>query len=132
MLRKKVKVHVYDTYVVVMIGDSLDSLIEGESLLRRLRDSNSAFQNAIHYAAQSIKLVNTKGGGFAYYLLFEGDYLGPGVLAHECLHTVHAILESSGVECSYDNDEASAYLLQYLVDEVYKVYTRWQSLQGKS
>jgi len=125
MLKKKVKVDIYHTYVTVLIGESLDSLIESNPLLRNLRLTDESMQACMHYAAQSIKLVNVKDGGFAYYLLFEGDLLSPGILAHECLHTTNAILDSSGVDCSYDNDEACAYLLQYLVDEVYKIYTKW-------
>lgn len=39
------------------------------------------------------------------------------VIAHECLHAVNYILENRGVQASWGNDEAQAYLLTELIGE---------------
>ena len=42
----------------------------------------------------------------------------PGLVAHEALHLAVAVLERAGVPVSAKADEAVAYVLQWLVDEL--------------
>lgn len=43
-----------------------------------------------------------------------------GIIAHECCHLVEAIFERVGAKHNIDNPESFTYLLEYLVDELYK------------
>jgi hypothetical protein len=42
-----------------------------------------------------------------------------GCIAHEAIHAVNAVLEYAGVIADFNNDEPTAYLLEWMVDEVY-------------
>lgn len=43
-----------------------------------------------------------------------------GVIAHEALHAVHFIFQYLGIENDMDNPESITYLLEYIVDRIYK------------
>ena len=43
-----------------------------------------------------------------------------GIIAHEALHATNRILEHVGVEPDHINDEAQAYLLSYIVDQIHE------------
>lgn len=51
-------------------------------------------------------------------ILFRDKHPKAGVIAHECLHTMNFILERCGVTPARMNDEADAYLLQFLIEAV--------------
>ncbi len=67
--------------------------------------------------------------GFSTYI--EEEYKGihitllpditPGQIAHEAKHAVNFIYQFIGKELDLENDEDECYLLQWLVDEIYKV-----------
>lgn len=43
-----------------------------------------------------------------------------GTVVHECLHLVTALFHHCGIPVSYENDEAMAYMLDYLTEPVFK------------
>lgn len=43
-----------------------------------------------------------------------------GIWAHECLHCTNYIMEHVGIPADNDNDEAHAYLLTWMMDEIQK------------
>lgn len=49
-----------------------------------------------------------------YLAVFNGE---PGTLAHEAVHAANYMLDRAGVKMSYENDEAQAYLVGYIVDQ---------------
>lgn len=55
-------------------------------------------------------------------LLWLKEYPDPGsgVLAHECFHVVFFLLDKIQITIGDTNDELVAYMLQYLIDEIYK------------
>ena len=52
-------------------------------------------------------------------------YLAPrashGEIAHEALHLAHFILNRAQVQCGPENDEAIAYLVTYITDEIHRI-----------
>lgn len=59
-------------------------------------------------------------GGSAYYGLYlREDPPDPGTVAHECFHVARFILDDRGVSEDNDTQEATAYLLGYLVSAIY-------------
>ena len=55
-----------------------------------------------------------------YYIAFKGKPR-MGVVAHESLHAMNAILKDHNVQLSIDNDEPQAYLIQWIVKQCCKV-----------
>lgn len=51
---------------------------------------------------------------------FGGTEFNHGMIAHECLHGCSFILGHVDILADHGNDEAMAYLMQYLVNEVTK------------
>lgn len=45
-----------------------------------------------------------------------------GTIAHEAFHITNFIFESLGIKPDVNNDEAQAYLLSWIVEQVVKVY----------
>lgn len=48
----------------------------------------------------------------------EEEIVTPGTIAHEALHATNFICDSVGILEDYNNDEAQAYLLGWLVDKI--------------
>lgn len=77
---------------------------------------------------QPIKLRGQKDREICIFIILNTDAkglsipLGPGTIAHECLHGCSFILEYVGIHATHGNDEAMAYLLQWLVTEAHKFY----------
>lgn len=55
-----------------------------------------------------------------YYLL-SNRAIKYGVLAHECFHLLMWIAEDFDIRLDVNNQETTAYLLEYLIDEVMKI-----------
>ena len=55
------------------------------------------------------------------HMVFHNDgKLTPGMIAHECKHAVNLIFANIKYQLDETNDEVECYLLQWLIDEVYK------------
>ncbi len=70
-------------------------------------------------ANQQQAMAFTKNSTGEYCMMFS---IEPKLhtIAHEALHTVNSILFDRGVEVSTKNDEAQAYLLSWVVDQIDK------------
>lgn len=55
-----------------------------------------------------------------YHSLTFGD------IAHECKHLVNEIIIDFGGKLDLNNDETECYLLQWVVDEIYEKYEKWE------
>mgnify|MGYP006876405293 CR=1 FL=1 len=54
--------------------------------------------------------------------LFVEKHDNPGIIAHESLHVTNGILDKCGVWPDHKNDEAQAYLLKWVVNQVTEFY----------
>lgn len=63
-----------------------------------------------------------KQQGFYIILNFKSPYrkIKHGIIAHEAVHTAHFIMKDRGIIDSFDNDEANAYLVEWVTDQIYK------------
>ncbi len=92
-------------------------------------------QAAINNFAKAIKatpwqVIESKyrAGHFTAYdtskngcLWFKDKKPDPSIVAHECFHAVHWLVDRIGDKISEDNEEFCAYYLQFLVREVIKI-----------
>ena len=62
------------------------------------------------------------GSRHSYMILVKPRYRKAwDTIAHEALHVANFILEDRGIKGSYKNDEAQAYLLSYIIEEIQKI-----------
>lgn len=54
------------------------------------------------------------------YVIVLSKNASPGTIAHEALHAANYCLQDAGVEVTTQNDEAQAYLLGWVVKQIYK------------
>lgn len=111
MLIYKKKIPIYFGELLIVFNDDF------EESLKKFKVS---VENNLHgCGAISIPLEHNKTGVSRYMILFK-DSPGNNTIAHEALHTTNFILGDRGVKADYDNDEAQAYLLGYIVGEICK------------
>ncbi len=75
--------------------------------------------------------IRTGYKGYQSYLValnFDNDFakITHGIIAHEAVHIANFIQEYVGVVPTFDNDEPSAYLTQWVVDEIYKMMSKYK------
>lgn len=69
--------------------------------------------------------ISIKGIDYAcIFIVFntasKEDKVDEGIIAHEAFHASSIIMDRKGVKADYENDEAQAYLIEYLVREIHK------------
>jgi len=72
--------------------------------------------------AYSCRIERDGALGHAMVLNFDSKVrkMNPGCVAHEIVHCVNSILDYAGVLPSFENDEPTAYLTDWVTDQVYK------------
>jgi len=126
MYREKImKCPLYPIWVCLIATDSEDEVNKRHKI-------GMEGYGAGYAARDSIQLRGEKDKAICVFLIMNptfndgGDLkFGPGVIAHECVHGSSFILEFVGIHASHRNDEAQAYLTQYLVEESHKFYKPW-------
>lgn len=58
------------------------------------------------------------------FMDIDKDNLPNGLISHEMLHITTFILNKVNITFSFKTDEVYAYLLHYLIDEVYSIFNR--------
>lgn len=77
--------------------------------------------NYVNIYAHSIT-CNWKGSlGYVAIINLNNEYRGMkhGCIAHEAVHLAHFILGDRGHKSDFDNDEAEAYLTEWITDRIY-------------
>lgn len=110
-----IPLEIYGHVIGISIGQSDDDLYEQiqEHLSRKKFDKYMANQDSI---ATTHKL---KTG--AIIIRFKDDIDDAGIVAHESLHAVVFLFKKIGIEFSYESEEAYAYTLEYLTNQILKI-----------
>jgi hypothetical protein len=114
---KIIPLDVYGHDVAVSIGQSDDDLYEQiqENISRKQFDKHMANQKSI---ATTHKL---KTGSIL--IRFKDDINDPGIVAHEAFHAVVFLFKKIGIDFVYESEEAYAYTLEYLTNQILKIKT---------
>ncbi len=121
---KIVKCPLYPVWVCFIASDSQDEV-------NKHHDLDVEGFSAGYATRQGIQLRGDKYKVTCVFIILNPNFkkaqleIGPGSIAHECLHGSSFILEYIGIHASHGNDEALAYLIQYLVVEAHKFYKPW-------
>lgn len=97
----------YNVDVTIFVSDDMN---------KNIASANKAFGIKIedgNCLAKSIKFSNKNESKFAM-LITENDRMVE-IIAHESLHLSWYICEYLGIGLAYDNHEAQAYILEYIV-----------------
>jgi hypothetical protein len=122
---KIIPLDVYGHDIVVSIGQSDDDLYAQikENISRKQFDKHMANQKSI---ATTHKL---KTG--AILIKFRDDIDDPGIVAHEAFHAVVFLFKKIGIDFAYESEEAYAYTLEYLTNQILKIKTNENMDMGK-
>lgn len=89
--------------------------------------NDELFQWIKRYKNVELPDINNFDGGVfqldsdnSRYFFLWLNKTNPGIIAHECLHTVFDILEYNGVKYDPDNQEPFTYYLQYWIELITK------------
>lgn len=56
-----------------------------------------------------------------YWLVLKRSKLSHGLIAHEVVHLVNMIMADRGFKPDFNNDEAQAYLTEWVTEQIYKI-----------
>lgn len=112
---KVIPIDVYGHDIVVSIGQSDDDLYEHirENISEKKFNKTIANQTSI---ATTFKL---KTG--CILIRFKDNINNPGIVAHEAFHAIVYLFEKIGIEYAYESEEAYAYALEYLTNQILKI-----------
>ena len=79
------------------------------------------FEDSFIYASSYFANYKKQQG---FYIILNFKYqnrkIFHGTIAHEAVHIAHFIMKDRGLIEGFDNDEAEAYLVDWIVDQTYK------------
>ncbi len=109
---KAINIPLYRGKLVIIITDS------AKQVKKHIPEFDDAYLYAHSYWAKF-----KKSQGYYIILNFKNPYrkIHHGTIAHEAVHTAHFIMKDRGIIDSFENDEAKAYLVEWITDQVYKV-----------
>lgn len=110
-----IPIEVYGHDIVVSIGQTDSDLYEHirENISEKKFDKRFSNQKSI---ATTFKL---KTG--CILIGFKDDIDNPGIVAHEAFHAIVYLFDKIGIEYAYESEEAYAYALEYLTNQILKI-----------
>lgn len=112
---KVIPIDVFGHDIVVSIGQTDEDLYEliRENISKKQFDKRFVNQTSI---ATTFKL---KTG--CILIRFKDNIDNPGIVAHEAFHAIVYLFEKIGIEYAYQSEEAYAYTLEYLTNQILKI-----------
>jgi hypothetical protein len=114
---KVIPLEVYGHDVVVSIGQTDKDLYE------RIKE-NISKKDFKKYMAKQTAIATThklRTGGIL--IRFKDDIDNPGIVTHEAFHAIVFLFKKIGISFCYESEEAYAYALEYLTNEILKIKT---------
>jgi hypothetical protein len=118
---KASEVPLYRGKLVIMIAESANSI------KKYIPDwSDMEIYASTYYAPYK------KKQGYYIILNFKSPYrkIQHGTITHEAVHAAHFIMKHKGMMGDFVNDESEAYLVEWIVDEVYKFIKKTKNIVG--
>jgi hypothetical protein len=94
---------------------------------------NKRFPDVIHEKSDFCAITDSRSNHLI--VVFNMNYIKDETtlietIAHESLHLTSFLFIRKGIKPDVDNDEPQAYLLGWLVGEIYKVYLKYKAQQN--
>lgn len=105
---KAIKIPIYGGRLTIYILDKLSDIQKKYNLV-----------NTDHADACFFRQPNYN----SYYIIaYEKQVIhNHGIIAHEALHFTHGVLDDKVVKPDFENDEVECYLLQWTINQIYKM-----------
>jgi hypothetical protein len=114
---KVIPLEVYGHDVVVSIGQIDKDLYE------QIKENISKKDFKKHMAKQTAIATTHKLRTGGILIRFKDDIDNPGIVAHEAFHAIVFLFKKIGISFCYESEEAYAYALEYLTNEILKIKT---------
>jgi hypothetical protein len=111
---KIIPIEIYGTELVVSIGQTDDEIFD-ECKKRWEWDE---YRDTVISAVSGQNLATFSSSPKMLIIRFKERNPKDGLIAHESFHAVFRILNSIGLNPSYETEEAYAYLLDYIVNKI--------------
>jgi hypothetical protein len=109
---KIVPIDIYSTDILVSVGQSDDELLE------RLGLEPEVFEELFGDFNKCVARTSMHDDGWIIIRL--KDLNDVGVIAHEVFHSVCYLMRRVGIKHSFNSEEAFAYLIQYILNQIIK------------
>lgn len=103
MKKKTIKIPIYEAEVTIILDKDLEYVEKKYKTISLKNYGAVTLQNNAHHKK--------------YVVAFE--YVSAGIVAHEVVHLVNYLFLDCGLQLDRENDEAQAYLTNWLVDKIY-------------
>lgn len=108
---KAIKIPLYPGKLVIVLSNSCE----------KVKELLPAFDRSFFFASTWPSAYKGKKAYFIVINFHNGfDKVTHGTIAHECVHATNMVLDDVGIHADLVNDEAQAYLLTWMVDQVHK------------
>lgn len=114
---KPIKVPMYDWWVFLIVGEEERRELEEEWDFQMDEDVMKGAKAVCVPMEFTSGRWNEKEFNILY---FNPKYFSASVLVHECVHSIHFMMQSRGIPVSMDNTEVMAYGTEYLFNECIK------------
>lgn len=108
---------IYKKPVPIYFGELL--IIVSNDFKKDLEKNNIEYKGTIERGWKGLSINRINKGKHRFIMLLNRKPTH-STIAHECLHLAHYILDEVYAKPDFHNDEPLAYLLSYIIDEVYK------------
>lgn len=113
---KKLSIPIYNHDVLISVDETDDELYEQVKHSFKSRDEFDS--QWINFETANARTILHDIDGYCI-IRFKKEPLKHSTIAHEAFHATYFILDRVGIELSGDSEEAFAYLLAYIVDNIY-------------
>lgn len=112
---KVIPLEVYGHDIAVSIGQTDKDLYE------QIKENISKKDFKKHMVNQKSIATTHKMRSGAILIRFKDDIDNPGIVAHEAFHAVVFLFKKIGISYCYESEEAYAYTLEYLTNQILKI-----------
>jgi hypothetical protein len=114
---KVIPLEVYGHDVVVSIGQT------DEDLYEQIKENISKKDFKKHMAKQTAIATTHKLRTGGILIRFSDNIDNPGIVAHEAFHAIVFLFKKIGISFCYESEEAYAYTLEYLTNQILNIKT---------
>lgn len=114
---KVIPLEIYGHDIAVSIGQSDDNLYE------QIKENISEKDFKKHMTNQTAIATTHKLRTGSILIRFKDNIDNTGIVAHEAFHAVVFLFKKIGIEFCYESEEAYAYTLEYLTNQILKIKT---------
>lgn len=125
MIRKFIRIPIYNRNVVIYIGETTAEAIQA------VEKDYEITEREYQYTLGRMLVIDNKKKNTEHIVIMLGKDVENATVAHECLHAAYYIIDAIGQTIDEENHEVLAYLMSYLIREVDKIINKYGSTTTK-